>query len=116
MGFIQSKGSLLLALSTVYPNNANKILFIKFSVLYNKHIGINMTIYRNIGGSSLVSKYEIGEDYIIVVFEWDPVKYRYDYTNPGKDHVEKMKRFAKLGQGLNSYILKYAGKNFSHKS
>lgn len=62
-----------------------------------------MERYKNIGGNSGVSYYEIGEDFIIVYFS-DNSSYLYNYAKTGSMNVEKMKLFAVNGQGLNSFI------------
>lgn len=62
-----------------------------------------MERYKNRGGNSGVRYYEIGEDFIIVYFS-DNSSYLYNYAKTGSMNVEKMKRFAIQGQGLNSFI------------
>jgi len=63
-----------------------------------------MERYRNSSGSSGVSAYEIGSDYILVKFSGTARTYRYSYRKAGQNHVENLKRLAKSGSGLNSYI------------
>ena len=63
-----------------------------------------MERYRNSSGSSGVSAYEIGSDYILVKFSGTAKTYRYSYRKAGQNHVEKLKQLAKSGSGLNSYI------------
>lgn len=64
-----------------------------------------MERYRNSGGDSGVSDYEIGSDYIIVVFKGKPKRYRYSYGGgAGRYHVENLKNLAINGNGLNAYI------------
>lgn len=63
-----------------------------------------MERYRNSGGYSGVSAYEIGSDYILVKFSGTARIYRYSYRKAGQNHVENLKRLAKSGSGLNSYI------------
>ena len=63
-----------------------------------------MERYRNSGGDSGISAYEIGDDYIIVKFSGTVRTYRYSYRKAGQNHVETMKRLARSGNGLNSYI------------
>lgn len=58
--------------------------------------------YKNIQGDSGVTAYEPGKDHIKVVF--NDVVYLYTYKKPGKTHVEKMKKLAKDGAGLSTYI------------
>ena len=65
-----------------------------------------MEHYRNLGGDSGVSAYEIGSDYIRVRFSTGAV-YSYSSRKAGSGHVEQMKMLAQRGHGLNSYINKY---------
>lgn len=67
-----------------------------------------MKMYHNNGGNSNVKCYEIGDDYIDVVFYGTAKTYRYSYASAGRHHVEQMKKLAEQGEGLNSYIMKYA--------
>lgn len=66
-----------------------------------------MERYRNSGGDSGVSHYEIGADYIDVKFSGTFRTYTYSYRKAGRPHVEQMKILALRGSGLNSYINKY---------
>lgn len=66
-----------------------------------------MQNYKNAGGNSGVKSFSIGVDYIIVQFRTGNL-YTYSYKSAGRDKVEEMKRLAIQGQGLNSYIIKYA--------
>lgn len=66
-----------------------------------------MERYRNSGGDSGVSSFEIGSDYIAVKFSGSFRTYRYSYRKAGQHHVENMKRLARSGSGLNSYINRY---------
>ena len=66
-----------------------------------------MERYRNSGGDSGISSYEIGTDFIIVEFTGTFRTYRYSYRNAGQHHVENMKRLARGGSGLNGYINRY---------
>lgn len=66
-----------------------------------------MERYRNSGGDSGVSSFEIGADYIIVKFSSSFRAYRYSYRKAGQHHVETMKSLARSGSGLNSYINRY---------
>ena len=62
------------------------------------------TKYRNLGGDSSVEAYEIGPDFIWIYFP--DSKYQYTNARTGRQHVEEMKRLAKSGRGLNTYIRK----------
>lgn len=66
-----------------------------------------MERYRNSGGDSGVSSFEIGADYITVKFSGTIRIYRYSYRKAGQNHVETMKKLARSGRGLNSYINRY---------
>lgn len=66
-----------------------------------------MERYRNSGGASGVSAYEIGSDYIKVKFSETTRTYTYSYRKAGTGHVEQMKALALRGSGLNSYINRY---------
>jgi len=66
-----------------------------------------MERYRNSGGDSGVSSFEIGADYIIVKFSGTFRTYRYSYRKAGQHHVETMKSLARSGSGLNGYINRY---------
>lgn len=65
-----------------------------------------MEKYRNLGGNSGVSSYEIGPDYVIVKFSGTAKSYKYSYQKAGKSNVEILKHLALNGSGLNSYIIK----------
>lgn len=73
-----------------------------------------MERYANRGGNSGVRGYNIGEDYIDVMFSTGAV-YRYSYRSAGVAKVEEMKRLAVAGQGLNSYIMRHARFNYERK-
>lgn len=70
--------------------------------------------YANNHGNSSIEAYEIGADYIRVLFKDGPV-YLYTYESAGADNIEHMKELARAGDGLNSFIMrrvkyKYASK------
>lgn len=66
-----------------------------------------MQNYLNLGGKSGVEAFEIGTDFIKVMFNSGAI-YSYTYRSAGINKVEEMKRLALNGCGLNSYIMKYA--------
>lgn len=73
-----------------------------------------MKKYRNLSKKSDIVFYEESPRAIIV--EWaDGGKYLYDYTRPGKSHVEQMKVLAKKGRDLNTYINQHVRKNYRTK-
>lgn len=73
-----------------------------------------MEQYLNLGRNSNVKEYSIGSDYIDVVFGKGNC-YRYSYKSAGMEKVEQMKILAQQGIGLNSYIMRYARKDYERK-
>ncbi len=69
-----------------------------------------MERYLDLDDDSGVVGYEIGDTFIRVKFSGTAKIYTYSYRKAGEFHVEKMKVLAKSGNGLNSYIMKYAKK------
>lgn len=67
--------------------------------------------YEN--SSSGVTAYEIEKEAINVAFN-DTV-YRYSYKKPGKSHVEQMKKLARRGRGLSTYISRNIKENYEDK-
>ena len=66
---------------------------------------------RNLGGNSNVQSFEIGDNYIAVVFRGGGRLYRYSHLGgAGRFHMDNMKILAKSGRGLNSYIKTYVDK------
>ena len=63
--------------------------------------------YANLSGNSNVSAFEIGTDYISVIFNNTQKPYVYSYRSAGQFNVEHMKKLALSGCGLNSFILRY---------
>ncbi len=74
-----------------------------------------MQKYLNLGGNSSVAFFEIGNDFIKVLFKNTTSCYLYNYIKPGKVHVEHMKELANKGQGLCSYIGRNVKKNYFRK-
>ena len=73
-----------------------------------------MQPYGNQGRASGVLAYELHDDAIDIRFANGDV-YRYDTTTPGAVDVELMKRFARAGRGLASYISKYVRDRYAAK-
>ncbi len=71
---------------------------------------MDMERYLDLDDDSGVVGYEIGDTFIRVKFSGTAKIYTYSYRKAGEFHVEKMKVLAKSGNGLNSYIMKYAKK------
>jgi hypothetical protein len=62
-----------------------------------------MERYKNLSGDSGVVSYEIGADFIWVMFS-DGARYLYTYERTGARNVEQMKQLARNGRGLSSFI------------
>jgi hypothetical protein len=66
-----------------------------------------MERYRNLSGDSGVDAYEIGDDFVAVRFG-SGVVYWYTEASVGPQHVVALKRLARRGQGLSTYISQHA--------
>ena len=73
-----------------------------------------MERYKNLGGDSGVSHYEISDSAIKIQFK-DGAMYLYNNNKPGLSYVEQMKILALRGQGLNSLISRAIRKNYAAK-
>ena len=73
-----------------------------------------MNIYKNLGGNSNVSGYEISSDRIIVMFNGGAT-YLYTNESTGVYDIAQMKSHAIRGIGLNSYIGRIVRKRFAVK-
>jgi hypothetical protein len=71
-----------------------------------------MEVYKNRSGRSSVYAFVIGEDFISVQFKTNGKVYKYSYARAGRGHVEAMKRLARNGLGLNTYIKTYVDKSY----
>lgn len=67
-------------------------------------IAVTMERYRNWSGTSGIAAYEIGADFIRVMFRDTSRTYTYSYRRAGRIHVDTMKTLAQHGSGLNKYI------------
>ena len=70
--------------------------------------------YGNLSGDSGVTHYVIGSDFIAVQFRGGTV-YVYDWSSPGRSHVEQMTARAIAGRGLGTYISQHVKQAYSHK-
>lgn len=70
-----------------------------------------MQSYYDLNGNSGIVAFEVGVDYITVQFSTGAL-YTYSYRSAGIEKVENMKRLAVQGSGLNSYINRYARKDY----
>lgn len=76
--------------------------------------GAIMERYRDVDGDSGVAAYEIGDNSITVKFK-DGAVYLYTDASAGPRHIEQMKRLARAGDGLNSYINLHVKKRYARK-
>jgi hypothetical protein len=75
-----------------------------------------MPRYRDIDHDSGVISYEIGTDWIEVVFASGRTRhYLYTYRSAGIPAVEKMKKLAESGEGLNSFINRFSSRQYERK-
>jgi len=73
-----------------------------------------MKTYSDLGGRSGINSYELGMDFIKVMFSSGSI-YLYNYASTGIERVEQMKELAIQGMGLNSYIGKVIRKNYARR-
>lgn len=73
-----------------------------------------MEKYKNFGGDSGVSSYEIGQGSITVQFK-DGAIYLYTNQSTGAENISEMQRLAIVGQGLNSFIRRVVRKDYAQK-
>lgn len=85
----------------------NAAYFFKLPHPYSKPIKnknrSNMERYRNEEGNSGVRAFEAGKDYVLIQFVTGEI---YLYTNnvTGPKNINAMKRLAKAGRGLSTFI------------
>ena len=70
--------------------------------------------YGDQSGDSGVRAYKLGPDFIIIEFKTGG-GYRYDKVKPGRRHVSIMKKLAKSGDGLTTYINQHVRDNYAEK-
>lgn len=63
----------------------------------------DIKIYKDLDGDSGVVRYEYGSDFINVQFSTGAI-YSYTYQSAGESNIEKMKKLADKGNGLNAFI------------
>ena len=71
--------------------------------------------YKALSGNAGVEAYSLGKDSIQVRFKDNSV-YIYDYVSAGKINVEEMKRLAKSGKGLTTFINQHVKDRYATKS
>lgn len=70
--------------------------------------------YKNIGGVSGVTAFEIAPGAITVEFK-DGAVYLYTVQSAGAGNLIEMQRLARAGQGLNSFIGRVVRKGYAKK-
>jgi len=70
--------------------------------------------YKDLSGDGGIIAYLILESAIIILFN-NGYMYLYNYRKPGKEHIDQMKKFAKAGKGLKTYINQKVRDNYSDK-
>ncbi|MBV6410687.1 MAG: hypothetical protein GAKPKEKM_01509 [Rhodocyclaceae bacterium] len=73
-----------------------------------------MDRYKNLDGDSGVVGYEIADTSITVGFR-DGSIYLYTYQSAGAENIERMKKLAIAGEGLNSFIIRVVRKGYASK-
>ncbi len=64
-----------------------------------------MTPYKDTNRDSGIEAYEYGDDWITVKFDAGSHRhYKYQASKIGQAHIDRMKKLADSGNGLNSYI------------
>jgi hypothetical protein len=63
-----------------------------------------MERYLNLGGTSNIHSFEIAADSITVQFGGGGLTYRYSVGSAGASNIDEMKRLARSGRGLNTFI------------
>jgi len=71
-----------------------------------------MKKYADKTKKSGVESYEISPDSIKVKFKNSDEIYEYTYKSASEKHIVNMKKLAKEGMGLNTYISKFASDKF----
>jgi hypothetical protein len=74
-----------------------------------------MVPYGNRAGNSGVIAYAINPDSIAVQFA-DGKVYTYTYASAGKRNIEQMKKLAKSGRGLSTFISTTVKNRYEEKS
>ncbi len=71
-----------------------------------------MKRYGNLSGESGVVAYELAERSIRVRFARSDRIYEYSHASAGPAHVAEMKRLARAGRGLSTYISQHVADRY----
>ena len=74
----------------------------------------NLQPYKDQSGDSGVSAYKLLKHSIVIAFKTGG-GYLYDYSTPGRRHVEAMKKLAANGDGLATYINQHVRSQYAKK-
>ena len=72
----------------------------------------SMQHYGNKSGNAGVVAWEDKSNGIVLRFA-DGSTYLYTYATPGRDHVQAMRRLAKKGKGLTTYVNQHVGSSYA---
>jgi len=70
--------------------------------------------YQDLSGGAGVTGYKVVSKGIILQFRHKEL-YLYDYSIPGKHHIERMKILAAKGKGLTTYVNQNIRANYKEK-
>ena len=73
-----------------------------------------MQRYQNLSGTSGVVAYELGRDSIAVRFKSGEI-YLYNDAKTGRKNIAEMKKLAKSGKGLSTFIARYVHDAYASK-
>lgn len=73
-----------------------------------------MQRYEDKTGNSGIAAFEIADVSILIEFK-DGGLFRYDNDSTGRAQVEKMKKLARAGSGLNTFINKHVRNRYAAK-
>jgi hypothetical protein len=73
-----------------------------------------MERYMNLGGTSKIDSFEIAADSVTVRFGGG-LTYRYSVRSAGASNIDEMKRLARAGRGLNTFINQVVRHDFEAK-
>jgi hypothetical protein len=73
-----------------------------------------MKPYRALSGNAGIVSFAEGDDFIRLQFV-DGSVYLYNYASTGKPNVEQMKRLAKSGKGLTTFLNQHVRENYAER-
>ncbi len=73
-----------------------------------------MQRYKDLGGDSGVVAFELGEQFIVIEFR-DGSRYRYTAASTGAADIAAMRRLARAGEGLCTFISQHVRGRYERK-